>query len=287
MEQIVKGYRRDAALRASFNALAEKTFGLNFEGWYQNGFWGDNYNPYSMVIEGKVVANVSVNRTDMVIAGVRRTLYQLGTVMTDPDYRNRGYIRSIMEEIDRDLAGADGMYLFANDSVLDFYPKFGFTRGVEYVYEKDFSQQGECRMQRVRMDNAAAWDMLRHAMEKSAVQSACWMKDNLELIFFYVSQFMQDCAYYSAALDTWAIAEMEDGVLTLHNIFCPHEVGLDDVIAAFGAEVKKAVLGFTPLDATGFTCQELHEEDCTFFIRGQGFHDFSAKALRIPSLSHA
>ena len=54
MVQILKGYRHDAALRASFNALAEKTFGLNFEGWYQNGFWGDNYNPYSVFMDGKI-----------------------------------------------------------------------------------------------------------------------------------------------------------------------------------------------------------------------------------------
>ena len=59
------------------------------------------------------------------------------------------------------------------------------------------------------------------------------------------------------------------------------------VIAAFGGEVARVTLGFTPLDTAGFACRKLHEEDCTFFIRGQGFHDFSAKALRIPSLSHA
>ena len=43
---IEKNYRNNDALRASFNRLAEKTFGLNFENWYQNGFWQDNYIPY-------------------------------------------------------------------------------------------------------------------------------------------------------------------------------------------------------------------------------------------------
>ena len=31
---IIHGYRDDKALRDSFNALAEQTFGLNFEGCY-------------------------------------------------------------------------------------------------------------------------------------------------------------------------------------------------------------------------------------------------------------
>lgn len=127
MERIVKDYRDDPARRASFNALASATFGLNFEGWYRNGFWGDAYNPYSVEKDGRIVANVSLNRTAMIIGGVRRQLYQLGTVMTDPAYRNRGYIRAIMAEIDRDIADADGVYLFANDSVLEFYPRFGFA----------------------------------------------------------------------------------------------------------------------------------------------------------------
>lgn len=286
MEQILKSYRHDAALRASFNALAEKTFGLNFEGWYQNGFWGDNYTPYSIMKDGKIVANVSLNRTDMVIGGERRTLYQLGTVMTDPAYRNRGYIRAIMAEIDRDLAGAD-VYLFGSDSVLEFYPKFGFVKGQEFIWEKDVRQTGACSMQRVMMDGQAGWAKLRAAMDKSAVQSACWMADNPELIFFYVSQFMQDCAYYCEALDCWAIAEMEDGALTLHQVFAPEAVSLDAVIAVFGAEVTHVTLGFAPLEASGFTCRAYHEEDCTFFVRGEGFADFAARRLRIPSLSHA
>ena len=53
---IVKNIRDDAALRGSFNSLAEKTFGLNFENWYQNGYWKDNYIPYAAILEGQVIA---------------------------------------------------------------------------------------------------------------------------------------------------------------------------------------------------------------------------------------
>ncbi len=64
--EVIKNYRRDDALRASFNALAGKTFGIDFEDWYQNGYWTDAYNPHSIVIDGKIAANVSVNHTDFV-----------------------------------------------------------------------------------------------------------------------------------------------------------------------------------------------------------------------------
>lgn len=103
--QIVKGYRNDDALRGSFDRLARRTFDLAFEDWYQNGFWGDDYIPYSVVIDGAVAANVSVNRTDFVLGGETKHFIQLGTVMTDERYRNRGLIRRLMAEIDRDLRG--------------------------------------------------------------------------------------------------------------------------------------------------------------------------------------
>ena len=62
--EVIKNYRDNAQLRASFNELAKKTFWIDFEDWYQNGYWTDLYNPYSIIMDGRVVANVSVNRTD-------------------------------------------------------------------------------------------------------------------------------------------------------------------------------------------------------------------------------
>ena len=285
--QILKHYRNDDSLRRSFNALAEATFGLNFESWYQNGFWGDDYDPYSVVLDGEVVANVSLNRTDMVIGGERKRIYQLGTVMTAEHCRNRGYIRAIMAEIEKDTAGADGVYLFGNDSVLEFYPKFGFTPGVEHVFSRQVSQSGPCRMERVPMDGPQGWERLRRAMAASTFPTGCRMVDNPGLIFFYVSQFMQDCAYYDAGLDAWAIAELEDGELLIHEVFAPETVTLEQVIGAFGAGVTGVTLGFAPADTAGYTCRVLKEEDCTFFTKGEAFRGFGEKALRIPSLSHA
>ncbi len=132
---IEKNVRDNPKLRQSFNRLALQTWGFDFEDWYQNGYWGTRYIPYAMVCQGQVVANVSVNL--MTFAGpdgIHRYI-QLGTVMTSPEYRLRGLSRRLMEEIDRDYEGkAEGFYLFANDSVLDFYPRFGYRAVKETGY---------------------------------------------------------------------------------------------------------------------------------------------------------
>lgn len=284
---ILKHCEQDAALRQSFNALAEETFGLNFENWYQTGFWQEKYTPYCVVLEGQVVANVSLNQTDMVIRGEKKRLYQLGTVMTKPEYRNRGYIRAIMEQIQKDTADADGVYLFANDSVLSFYPKFGFQKAQEFVYQKTVTQTGPYRMEKVPMHRPRDWERLKAVMEESTFRAQCLMVDNPGLIFFYVTQFMQDCVYHCADLDTWVIAELDGDALTLHNVFTTKNVSLTDVIAAFGSRIHTVTLGFTPEDAASFARQELREEDCTFFVKGPAFRDFGELGLRIPSLSHA
>lgn len=287
MYEIVNNYRTNDDLRRSFNALSEKTFGLNFENWYQNGFWSDDYNPYSVLIDGQVVANVSVNRTDMVIDGKRRKLLQLGTVMTDDRFRNRGYIRAIMQQIDKDHPDADGVYLFANDSVVEFYPKFGFHISHEYEYSKTICATGECRMEQITMDTPEKWALLNQAMEDNQFHCGCHMVGNPGLIFFYVSQFMQECTYYCKELDTWVVAEREDDALLIHNVFATQPVDLSDVINAFGAGIARVTLGFTPADATGWSKNLIGQDDCTFFVKGHTFDDFEEKGLRIPSLSHA
>ena len=283
---IIHGYRADKQLRDSFNRLAEQTFGLNFEGWYQNGFWGENYDPHSIVIDGEVVSNVSVNRTDLVFGGRRYHILQLGTVMTAPEYRGRGLNRAIMEYIEREYADADGIYLFANDTVVDYYPRFGFRPGREMACSKAVIASDTCRAEQVLMDGPAAWDRLAEAMEKSTFREGCPMVGNPGLIFFYASQFMTDAVYHIPSLDAWVIAEQEGSSLTIHNIFADASVTVEDVAAAFMG-VEEICLGFAPENAGGWESAELQEEDTHFFVKGTAFEEFQERKLRIPSLSHA
>lgn len=288
MCEVIKNYRDNAALRQSFNELAEKTFGLNFEDWYQNGFWGDNYNPYSIVVDGKVVANVSVNKTDMAIDGQIKHFLQLGTVMTDEAYRNQGLSRKIMEQIAADYDGnVDGFYLFGNDSVLDFYPRFGFRKAPEYRYAKKVSNVGACQLEKVIMDNRAAWELLVNVMKQNVFHGKIDMVNNPELIMFYVTKFMQDNIYYHKPTDTYVIAEVDGENLYIHNVFSVSLSELDAVIALFGGEIKEVTLGFVPVDTEKYEAMEFHEEDCTFFIKGEELAVMEKERLRIPSLSHA
>ncbi|MFR5071026.1 MAG: GNAT family N-acetyltransferase [Bianqueaceae bacterium] len=128
--KLIKQIKDDPQLRDSFNGLAMKTFGLSFSEWWRRGYWTDSYIPYVFVDGGKVVANASVNLMDLMWHGQPKRYIQIGTVMTDAAYRHQGLSRTLLQEIIGDWADkSDALYLFANDTVLDFYPKFGFQRG--------------------------------------------------------------------------------------------------------------------------------------------------------------
>ena len=292
MYELRKNYRQEDTLRKSFNELAKTTFGLEFEDWYQNGYWTDCYNPYSIVIDHKVVSNVSVNTMEFLYQGEHKTYIQLGTVMTDKQYRNQGLTKIIMQAIEHDYKEkVDGFYLFANDSVLDYYPKFGYRKAIEYQYSKVLSNElGSkpiCKQaKQIPMDGKKSWLLLEKTIDRSVSNSAFDMIHNKGLIMFYVTQFMQNDVYYVEEQDAYVIAEIKEEELFIHSTFSNKVVDIDNLVRAFG-DINKVVLGFTPITRKGYVMEELREENTTLFVQGRGFDLYDEKGIRFPSLSHA
>ncbi|PKN48720.1 MAG: hypothetical protein CVU63_04225 [Deltaproteobacteria bacterium HGW-Deltaproteobacteria-20] len=120
--------RHDPVLRAAFYALTQKVFHFSLERWHDAGFWTHDYVCHSLLDGNSMVANASTTRMALHIEGRTLPATQVGTVATLPEARNRGLARRLMQEIVSEH-GREPMFLFANDSVVDFYPQFGFRRG--------------------------------------------------------------------------------------------------------------------------------------------------------------
>lgn len=304
--EFVKDYKENPILRASFNELAGKTFGLDFEAWYRAGFWGEDYIPYSAVENGRVVANVAVNHMRFCKDGKERFYLQLGTVMTDKEYRNRGLSRRLMEWIFEEYEGkVDGIYLFANDSVLDFYPRFGFRQVKEYQYYKKFHLTGAGEESLADNENSWKADLQRKVRKVCLEMPEDWKdfgekiknyhtqgrftNNNLGLLMFYASGFFKDSVYYIEKLDVYAIAELESEVLVLYEIYAKAEITPEKVAACFGGNggFRELALGFTPRDTKGYECREYREEDTTVFVKGAELEGFSWERKMFPMLSHA
>ena len=103
--------------------------GRTFSAWGARGGWVDGYDVFAIVVDDQVVSTVGRQSMRYVINGKERSGYQLGAVATHADQRNRGLARLLMNKVLGELDAPDQpVILFANSSVLDFYPRFGFRR---------------------------------------------------------------------------------------------------------------------------------------------------------------
>lgn len=289
MENITlhKGYQADEILRHGFNQLIGKTFGLNFENWYQHGYWKDQYKQYSLFQGDKAISNISAYTMEFDWNGERKRWIQYGGVATDEAYRKQGLSRILMEEaIKDDLYTVDSIFLLANHTVHDFYPKFGFIRCPQWQCTKDVHIETERTAVPVSMHDKNNWFLLEKAIQKSVSNSLLEMKQNPELVMFYVTEFMQENVYFIKELDAYVVAELEGAELVLCQVYAPEKVDLDQVYKAFGKDVKHVTLEFTPLDSMGYVQNEITDPDEVLFVLGKDVQLFQEQKLKVPVLAH-
>ncbi len=283
---LITDYRDDAYYRNSLNRLTQKIYGFDFEAWYQNGYWQDKYIPYTLLYKNEVIANVSVSIMEFLIHGRRIRPIQIGTVMTEKSHRHQGLIRILMNSVMEDFQGnCDFIYLFANESVLDFYPKFGFVKIPEYecskTYHKNKAAYGH---RKINMENKQDAALLLRLIHNSHPIAKVSMVNNTDLVMFYCLSFMKDNIYYIEDLDAAVLAEFNKNQLMIQDVFCEKPVDLDRIINTLMTSDTMIVYpGFTPIDDNSYIKGVLQETDTTLFIKGRN----PLEDVMFPVLSHA
>ena len=274
--------------RAAFNALAKKTFGLSFESWYRDGYWTEKYMPYTLFDGARAVSNVSVNRLDVVYEGNTYLMYQLGTVMTDPEYRGQGYaarlIRRIQEEY---LESCDTMFLFANKNVLEFYPKFGFEKRIQYGFRLNCRNEAGRQERKLDMDQSSDRQLLQQYYKKGNPFSVMQVILNPELLMFYCMGPLRDCIRYIPGQDAVVIVEWEEGIPVIYDIYCDPGKDLQEILsAAVAGKAGEARLKFTPPGSVHSDWAAEEDPDNTLFILKNESGIWDRKPLLFPEISH-
>lgn len=291
---VKKIYKNDSAALDSFNELTRKTFGFDFVKWHAAGHFGDMYVPHVIIDKERVVSNVSVNQMQFDISGVIKNFIQIGTVMTDKEYQNQGLNRKIMESILQEYGDkVDGIYLFGNDSVLDYYPKFGFVPCEEYEYYFPYEKENDVlpySCEKVDMSDSGQAENLKEYFKEPNLPNendAMYMSENMGLYHFWMDSAYKNDIYFLPECNAFVVGQIEDDKLYLYQIIGKRKVELERVAKAFEGEFLEVVLGFTPIDREGLSVRKHKEEDCTLFIMGEDLKCISDKQMMFPILSHA
>lgn len=295
---IYKIYNDDAKKLDSFNELTRNTFGFDFTGWHAAGHFSDMYLPHVLMDGEKVVSNVSVNKMQFDVGGVIKNYIQLGTVMTDKAYWGKGLNRQIMEAILQEYAGkADGIYLFGNDNVLEYYPKFGFVPREEYEYYFPWSPAKDVQpyvLEQVDMSDEGQAEKVYGALENYFAEpevpnenDAFYMSENVNLYHFWMDSEYRESIYYLPECEAYVVGAVEDGRLYLYQIIGKQRVSLERLAQAFGEGFNEVVLGYTPVHKEGLCVRKHKEEDCTLFILGEDLKRVQEDRMMFPILSHA
>lgn len=285
---LCKDVMEDTGRRAAFNELAGKIFGLSFEAWYEQGFWSRKYIPYTLFHRDQAIANVSVNKMEVLYKGKIFHYIQLGTVMTDIPFRKKGLSRYILEEVIEDWKTCcDSMFLFANHQVLDFYPKFGFEKESQYRFS--ISAQGRQRpWRKLDISEVEDQELIKRCYRKRNPFSRIQVVNNYGLLMFYAISEMRNYIYYSSRYDAVVIAEQEKGMLNCYDVFCDYNLNLTELLTSLAdIETRTIQLKFTPEN----NVENIHrspledQEDTLFVLKGKETI-FRDENLMFPSISH-
>ncbi len=247
MEYIfVRSYRDDEILRKSFSRLAKKTFGIDFEKWYESGGWNQNYIPYSFRYGNEIVSNVSVNTMDLVIQGKRQKAIQIGTVMTDPLHRRKGLAADLMKKVMEDFEGEYDLYfLAADEEAVPLYERFGFRKieAKRFIIDTEHYRKLEKPLGHIEMNIGVLLDHKRKSRPLSEILSA--VSDEHILVFYYIHGFSK--GIYKIGSDTHVIFELEGEVLHLYDILSTEDFALEKIIEMITPEnIKSVECHFTP-----------------------------------------
>lgn len=285
--QIISNYKHDDRLRAQLNLLARNTFSLDFEPWYQAGFWDERYVPYSVIEDEHIVANVSTYRVSVVREDKTYSAAMIGTVMTETAYRGRGYARTLMQTVLDDCKqDTDFVYLFANNTVLDFYPKFGFTRVDEnqcVVKIKDAAYlQNTAGDQPRRLNIAKPEDyaVLDRLLDTGIPAPKRLLVPTIRaLVLFYCQSYYKNSVLYYPKHDL--VVFYHDGVLL--DYYSGEPVALSEVITLLAPDAEELPLGFTPENTEGLAVYYQKDGDNLFITNPA----IVADNIMFPTLSRA
>lgn len=273
MEQL-SDYKNNNELRGKFNELTREIFGLDFEDWYQRGFWDERYVCHSFFENGQIISNVSTSKFDLVIKGKVFQAIQIGTVMTKTEFRGKGLAVELTKiVIDKYRSDFDFFYLFAHDKVWDYYKKQGFIPIDEYGYSIEIKNAGNSNEKLRKLDMSNKNDLqtiIRLTKNRKPVSKTFGILNNTSIFLFLTDYY--DNLFFSDSKDCLLVFTIrENRVAHLYDVLSETDLNFTEITALICSEVhdlKKVIFCYTPDYADIVIEPTAWESNDKMFFRG-------------------
>jgi GNAT superfamily N-acetyltransferase len=271
---IYEAYRDNRALRNKFYHFTQAVFpALNFIDWYKQGYWSNKYIPFSIIEDNKIISNVSVSKMNILINGDYFNGIQFGTVGTLPEHRNRGLSKFLMEYVLNKFENVcDIFFLFANETVLDFYPKFGFTQYNEVVFKSssEFPGSDYCARKLNISDSADLFIIKKCLKERLALTKFFGAIDYAFITHWHLLNVFPDNLFYVEDEDVILICKEENNQLHIWDVIYSAPVNLSVVVSKIIRNKNlHSIHYYFPPDQLVFNYDEIiPDKDSYLFVRG-------------------
>jgi len=274
--------------RESYFSLLNSVFRINFNAWYESGFCGNSFTPYTLFDDDIAVAAVGAVVSDFKWNGVLKRYVQITSVLTHLAYREQGLSKWLMELVLKEWKdNCDAIYLYANDKVTSFYPKFGFVLADEYTYSMPLLKT-DGLFRKLDLNVKDDVDLLVKKHNESNPFSSLAMNKGSEVMMFHCITFLYNDIYYIEKYDAVVIATQYEHKMFCYDIYTNKHCDIKDLLGIISSDAIRIVtLGFTPSDATGYTAKKANEKGTNFFVLSGKENILVDNKVTFPFLSRA
>ena len=284
--QIIENYRDDGQLREAYFKYTETIFpGISFRDWYARGFWPNEYNPVSMINQGRIISNISIARMKILLNGSEVSAIQLGAVGTLEEYRGQGLSRRILNYILSKYSGSvDFFFLFADEEVYDFYRKLGFRKiNQSYFIDNVELPSPNFKARKLDIANPRDFDIVMRLIDNRQDLTAIFGARGYGFVtLWHVLNIHPQNLYYLPDEDAIIIKTEKDGTLKIWDIIFSDSFDIVEALPKIiESEKIKSINYYFPPDILKFVCDKIKPfEDYGLFVSGNFMQ--SETAFRFP-----
>ncbi len=271
----------------AFFRYAPRIFpGIDFRPWAARGGWTDGYEIFALAEDDELVAGIGRSRMTFVWGGRECTGYQLGAVGTLPGRRGRGHSRILMDWLIGALdTPGQPVILFANDSVLDFYPRFGFRRVMQQHFGTDVALlPSGPPLRRLDLDDAPERARLAHLSTAATATGRGFGARDFHPIRLWHLSCRPLAAHWLDDPEALLVTSEAAGLLTVHDVLAGAPFNLQSALPRLiDGPVTSLAFGFEPQGWWPDAAAPGDDAEALLFVRGGP--PLPARPFRFPDLA--